>query len=237
MSTPRIEHRIFKTELRVAADGKPQIDGYAAVFNSETDLGYVRESIAPGAFTRAIKEKQDVRCLFNHDPNNVLGRTKSGTLILAEDNTGLKFHCDMPDTTIGKDVHAMIQRGDVDQCSFGFIVREEEVTYGEDAVVRVIKDCDLFDVSPVTYPAYPTTSVEARSNATILKTYKRDAEDGDPDDVDGGDGCGCDCPECVSGDCTGCTDEGCEDENCRCNMRSRRAAKLKTRLAEISLTM
>lgn len=176
MSTPRKEYRIFQTTVRAKADS-PQIEGYAAVFNVSADLGFLTERIAPGAFSRAIAEKQDVRCLFNHDPNNVLGRTKSGTLALSEDNTGLSYVCDMPDTQIGRDVHTMITRGDVDQCSFGFIVTKEEVTYNDDgSCTRQIQDCDLFDVSPVTYPAYESTSVEARSNETVLDTYKRDAE-------------------------------------------------------------
>lgn len=212
----RIEYRIFKTEVRSAKDGKPQIEGYAAVFNTQTDLGYVRESIAPGAFKDAIAEKQDVRCLFNHQPDHVLGRTKSGTLSLEEDNTGLKFRCDMPDTQMGKDVHSMIKRGDVDQCSFGFIVRDEEVNYDNaDYVVRTIKKCDLFDVSPVTFPAYPTTSVEARSNAAILKTFKRDDDPNGTNDPDGdemphkGDDdeekeCACRCRACYSAECEEC---------------------------------
>lgn len=175
MSTPRKEYRIFQTTVRAKADS-PQIEGYAAVFNVSADLGFLTERIAPGAFSRAIAEKQDVRCLFNHDPNNVLGRTKSGTLALSEDNTGLSYVCDMPDTQIGRDVHTMITRGDVDQCSFGFIVTKEQVSYNDDGTcVRQIQDCDLFDVSPVTYPAYESTSVEARSNETALNTYQRDA--------------------------------------------------------------
>jgi HK97 family phage prohead protease len=175
MSTSRVEYRVMKTELRAAKDDKPQIEGYAAVFNVETDLGYVRESIAPGAFKRAIVEKQDVRCLFNHQPDHVLGRTKSGTLALDEDNTGLHFTCDLPDTQMGRDVRAMILRGDVDQCSFGFIVRDEEITYGDDQAVRVIRDADLFDVSPVTYPAYETTSCEARSATEVREALKSKA--------------------------------------------------------------
>lgn len=172
----RKEYRIFTVEVRAKSD-TPQIEGYAAVFNTETNLGWLRESIAPGAFKRAITEGQDVRCLFNHDPNSVLGRTKSKTLTLTEDNTGLRFVCDLPDTTVGKDVRSMIMRGDVDQCSFGFVVTGEQVSYADDGTcTRVIQDCDLFDISPVTYPAYPTTSVEARSNGEVLQSLKRDAE-------------------------------------------------------------
>lgn len=183
MSTPRIEYRIFTSEVRAAKDGKSQIRGYAAVFNTPTDLGYVREQITPGAFKNAIDTKQDVKCLFNHDPNKVLGRTKNGTLRLKEDNTGLHYECDIDkDTSVGNDVHAHIDRGDVDQCSFGFVVRDEEMNYDGDKPLRTIKQADLFDVSPVTYPAYPTTSVEARSNALALKKFfKRDDEDDDPE--------------------------------------------------------
>lgn len=180
MSKPCIEYRIFTSEVRVAKDGKPQIRGYAAVFDAPTDLGWISERIAPGAFTDAIASGQDVKCLFNHDPNQVLGRTKSGTLRLKEDNTGLHYECDIDKgTSVGKDVHAHIDRGDIDQCSFGFVVRDEEMNYDGEKPLRTIKKVDLYDVSPVTYPAYPTTSVEARSNVTALQKFKRDDEDGD----------------------------------------------------------
>ena len=173
MSNNQREYRLFNVKVRSAQEGT--IEGYAAVFNTMTDLGWFREQIAPGAFGDAIAEKQDVRCLFNHDPNQMLGRTKSGTLALEEDNTGLKFTCSMPDTTIGKDVYAMIQRGDVDQCSFAFSVVDEEVTYDDNGMAtRTVKKCNLFDVSPVTYPAYPTTSVQARSIEETGKSLKRE---------------------------------------------------------------
>jgi len=240
--TAKREYRIFKTEVRAGKDSKPQIEGYAAVFNTETDLGYVRESIAPGAFKRAIAENQDVRCLFNHDPNNILGRTKSGTLALEEDNTGLKFRCDMPDTTIGKDVHSMIMRGDVDQCSFGFIVRDEEIKYGNngEGATRVIKDADLFDVSPVTYPAYPTTSVEARSNADALKSFRDDNPDNDEDGDAGSDHpymgdeeCGCCCRACYSAEHEECDMHMADGEQCsmseHVDMRSKELREAKTK--------
>jgi hypothetical protein len=223
----RKEYRVFKIEYRAPDGASPRAEGYAAVFNSETDLGYYREKIAPGAFTRALAEKQDVRCLFNHDPNHVLGRTKNSTLDLGQDNTGLKFSCDMADTSMGRDVHTLVKRGDVDQCSFGFVVRDEEVAYSDDgSVLRTIKDADLFDVSIVTYPAYEQTSVEARSREEVLKAYpKRSADE-----------CQCDCPECEEDNCEGCSDAECKDVNCRCMERSKTRAKLKTRLAEISMT-
>lgn len=148
------------TELR--AKGGNAIEGYAAVFNSQSeDLGGFRESIRPGAFSRAIREKQDVRCLFNHNSDTILGRTRSGTLRLLEDSTGLQFNCDLPDTQAGRDVREMIRRGDINQCSFGFVAQDD--TWSRDGKTRELVDVDLFDVSPVTYAAYPQTSVSARS--------------------------------------------------------------------------
>jgi HK97 family phage prohead protease len=219
MSTPKTEYRIFKSEVRASKGDNPQIAGYAAVFNTPTDIGYFREQIAPGAFTKAIADKQDVKCLFNHDPNKVLGRTKSGTLRLSEDNTGLKYECDIDQSTsVGKDVHAHIERGDVDQCSFGFVVRDEDVSYDDDGVAtRTIKQADLFDVSPVTYPAYPTTSVEARSNAEALKELKINKRDEDSDETDEEElACSCRCRACYSAECEECDKHinDCQADNC-----------------------
>jgi HK97 family phage prohead protease len=165
----KIEYRAFKTELRVMAD-KPCVEGYAAVYNVSTDLGGgYRESVNPAAFARALQEKQDVRGLFNHDANMVLGRTKSGTLRLSSDNTGLHFECDLNEADPeAMSVRAKIMRGDVDQCSFAFGCVQDQVTYNDDGSCdRELMDADLYDVSPVTYPAYDTTSCEARSVAAI----------------------------------------------------------------------
>src|SRR6266700_2864691 len=126
--TNTLERRTITAEVRASrADGKPtRLEGYAAVFNKFSEnLGGFKEKIAPGAFSRAITEKQDVRALFNHDPNFVLGRTASGTLDLSEDDKGLMFSCEMPDTTVARDLMALVERGDVNQCSFGFIVRAD----------------------------------------------------------------------------------------------------------------
>jgi HK97 family phage prohead protease len=158
---------INRAQLRAKPDS-PGASGYAAVFNQIADVGWFKEVIRPGAFSRAITEKQDVRCLQNHDPNVVLGRTKSGTLALKEDDEGLNFDCDFPQTQAAKDLHASMQRGDVDQCSFGFVVRkqqwiEEKLDDGSYTETREILDVDLLDVSVVTYPAYDGTSCEARS--------------------------------------------------------------------------
>lgn len=153
-------------ELRSAENGRT-ITGYAAVFGRQSELlggpGGFRETIRPGAFSRAIRERQDVRALFNHDARELLGRTRSGTLRLAEDRTGLGFEVDLPDTQLGHDVRTLIQRGDISQCSFGFTCVKDAWNAAGDR--RELIDVDLSDISPVTFPAYPDTSVSARALA------------------------------------------------------------------------
>ncbi len=152
-------------ELRLVGEDKeyPSLEGYAAVFDSwSEDLGGFREKIAKGTFKKAIKDG-DVRALFNHDPNYVLGRTKSGTLELAEDDKGLSFTVIPPDTTWAGDLYKSIKRGDISQVSFGFTVTKEEWKQNENAPdERTLLEVELFDVSPVTFAAYPQTEVQAR---------------------------------------------------------------------------
>ena len=159
-------------EVRAETDGEKKfISGYAAKFNKPSeDFGWFREIIKPGAFGRTLREGADVRMLINHDPNLILGRTKASTLQLSEDETGLKFRCDMPDTSYARDLHVSIARGDISQCSFGFITRKQvwvEETDPEDPdemnITRELHDVDLFDTSAVTYPAYPDTEVHDRA--------------------------------------------------------------------------
>jgi HK97 family phage prohead protease len=151
------------------------ITGYASVFNEETNIGgYYREVIRPGAFKRAIEEKHDVRALVNHDENLVIGRSKAGTLVMAEDKTGLRVEIVIPNTTIGKDLRVSMERGDVDQMSFAFVVRKESWQNPEDRVelpLREIEDVDLFDVSVVTYPAYEGTVANVRSAKDCYNDY------------------------------------------------------------------
>ena len=175
-------------ELR-ADDESRTITGYAAVFNSDADLGFFTERINPGAFKRAINEDQDVRALWNHDPNFILGRTKSGTLRLSEDKKGLRIEIDPPDTQVGRDMVESIRRGDVDQMSFAFqAVKESWTERKGDLPLRELDDVDLYDVSPVTYPAYEATSVGLRSAEDIYNEHiqSTDAQEcaGDDDDVD-----------------------------------------------------
>jgi HK97 family phage prohead protease len=160
------------------------LEGYAACFNllSSPLPGGFLERIQPGAFSRAIKSRQDVRALLNHDPNLILGRTKSGTLKIWEDTTGLAFSCNLPDTQVGRDVHSSVARGDIDGCSFSFAMRAED--WNEDGTERTLIDVDLFDISPATFPAYEGTQLQARSTAqgedlrAGLYTMKRDSPSG-----------------------------------------------------------
>lgn len=166
-------------EVRAASgDAVSTIGGYAAVFNQETLIGGgswgFREQIAPGAFDDAIRD-DDVRALFNHDPNYLLGRNVAGTLRLKSDKTGLKYDVDLPDTAAGRDVKTLVERGDVSGSSFGFVVEEDEWIDGKvekdgrmTLPLRTIRKASLFDVSPVTYPAYPQTTVSARSKAAAI---------------------------------------------------------------------
>lgn len=151
--------------------------GYASKFDNITTIGGMfREVIRKGAFKRAIQEEQDVRALVDHNPSLILGRTKSKTLSLEEDETGLRVEIILNDTNVGVDTRKHIERGDVDQMSFGFVVRKQSWTAGKDKepTLREILDVDLFDVSVVTYPAYENTEIGLRMKndaASILKEY------------------------------------------------------------------
>jgi HK97 family phage prohead protease len=168
-----IERRVASAtlSLRSAPKGVASpgiLEGYAATFNSwSNDLGGFKEQIQPGAFDRALRQNQDVRCLVNHDPSLVLGRWKSGTLGLTTDARGLRFTCQLPDTTAGRDIHTLVKRGDLTQCSFAFRIAPNGDSWNRQRTERTLTDLDLMDVSAVTYPAYEDTSVSARSRNYI----------------------------------------------------------------------
>lgn len=151
-----------KIDVRAAGDSGRKIGGYAAVFNSETDIGgYFREKIAPGAFAEAIKT--DVRALIDHDSGRVIGRTTAGTLRMVEDEAGLAVEIDLPDTTDGRDLATLIERGDISGMSFGFMVTKQSWDETGDVPLRTIEAVDLFEVSVVAFPAYDDTSIAMRS--------------------------------------------------------------------------
>jgi len=179
MSNKREQRCAGITELRVDAQegGLPVIEGHAAIFDSlSQDLGYIfpfKEKIRSGAFSASIV-RDDVRALWNHDPNYVLGRNRAGTLELAESEKGLKVRIHPPDTTWARDLTESIKRGDVTQMSFGFIVESEAWTIESGQDVRTLEQVKLFDVSPVTFPAYLDTDVGVRSALNSYEKYKQE---------------------------------------------------------------
>lgn len=151
--------QITQFNRRDATDEQPaQIKGYASVFNSPTIIaGCWKEQIEPGAFSKTLSE-DDVRALFNHNWDHVLGRTKSGTLVLNEDDHGLAFDVNLPQTTTAKDLAVSMERGDINQCSFGFVPTVDEWDYTDpDMPMRTIKEVRLYEISIVPLPAYDDT--------------------------------------------------------------------------------
>lgn len=152
-----IERRNASLEIR--ASGR-HLSGYASVFDTETRINGGRELIRPGAFTRTLAESEDILALADHDPTRVLGRTRSKTLRLSEDSTGLHFDLDAPDTQHGRDMLELVKRGDAGGMSFGFVIVDDELHHD----LREIREVQLFEISIVSaHPAYPTTIVQARS--------------------------------------------------------------------------
>ncbi len=185
---PERETRVLEGQVELRAESeneKPKVRGYASIFNRESEnLGsdkyQFREIIQPGAFDDVLKD--DVRALLNHDPNFILARSKNGegTLKISTDETGLYYEFDAPDTQAGRDLTESLKRGDIDQSSFSFTVanggqkwEETEDSEGRTFIKRTItKVARLFDVSPVTYPAYPDATVALRS----LQEFRAEAQ-------------------------------------------------------------
>lgn len=162
-----IERRNYTIEsitFEEREDNRKHLVGHAAVFDGEFDTGYFVERVASGAFSKSLK-KDDVRALWNHDPNYVLGRNKAKTLTLREDEKGLLVDITPPDTQWARDLVVSIERGDVTQMSFGFEPLDIEWIRGEKNKpdTRILKEVRLWDVSPVTFPAYVDTDIAARS--------------------------------------------------------------------------
>ena len=186
------EVRFIPHEMRVKSEegAARKIVGYAAKFNSlSEEMWGFREQIAPGAFTEALK-KSDVRALFNHDPNYVLGRQSAGTVTLTEDDVGLFYEIDPPDTQWARDIVSSIERGDIAESSFAFSMSGgvEEWDDSAQPAIRTIKSVgNLYDVSPVTYPAYPEATTGVRSGQEIYEEHQNErAEDQEEETPDYG---------------------------------------------------
>lgn len=161
-----LERRTF-SEVRTAGR---RLEGYAATFASEADLGGFRERIAPGAFRGSLSG--DILALLDHDPGKVLGRSRTGTLRLNEDAQGLAFSLDVPDTSAGRDVLALAERGDLGGMSFGFLVPEG----GEEwqGRTRTLRSIDLREISVVSaWPAYEGTEIALRAQSRVSLQLRR----------------------------------------------------------------
>jgi uncharacterized protein len=174
-----------EVELRSDSEGREYIEGYAIVFNELShDFGGWRERISPDAINGA--DMSDVVALFNHDYDKLLGRSVSGTLKMIVDERGLKYRILKPNTTLGNDVYELIKRGDVRGSSFAFTVDEDGTNWersGDTIVRNVTKFKRIYDVSPVTNPAYPdtTSNIAKRSFEEFINTDQKQTE---PDKIE-----------------------------------------------------
>lgn len=167
------ETRIIPVELRqeTGSDGSPRLVGQAIVYNRlSLDLGGFREAFMPGSLTRSL-ERQEVVALWQHNPALVLGRTGNGTLVVEDTAESLNFVLTPPETTWARDAMVSVERRDVHQMSFGW----NPVANGEDwrmdggELLRIVREADLAELSLVTFPAYPQTSVELIQRAAELR--------------------------------------------------------------------
>jgi uncharacterized protein len=177
-----IDFTITKAETRNEGKEKKYIiEGVAAVVNKTADLGWFEEIILPGAFD-GVLDDEDTVCLINHESSLVMARNKSTMELFITDDGNLGYRCEFPNTSIGQHYYNAIQRGDIRKSSFGFTVDREGHTWswaqepGQKDLRTISKIKRLYDVSPVTYPAYADTKVEARSIWEAAKAEKPQAE-------------------------------------------------------------
>ena len=164
---PEIERRAAAGT--VSASGRT-LSGYAAVFDSSTRIGGYTERIAHGAFADSLASGRDVLALLDHKPDSLLGRTRSGTLKLAEDAKGLRFDLTLPDTQAGRDLVALAERGDLGGMSFGFVATDEH--WLDD--IRELRAVELHEISVVqSWPAYQQTEVSLRARPACFVTNPR----------------------------------------------------------------
>jgi Escherichia/Staphylococcus phage prohead protease len=164
-----IERRAQAIEIRAAGR---QLTGHAAVFDVEAKLPGFVEVLKPGAFAETLRGNHDILALADHDPTKLLARTRSGTLRLNEDDKGLKFALDVPDTQTGHDILTLAQRGDLGGMSFGFTISKDGETWRGSR--RELRNINLVEISVVSaWPAYPETSVIARARPPVRLVMAR----------------------------------------------------------------
>lgn len=176
IETRRLTVNDFEVRQGPAGDGM-SFSGYAAVFNSDSEPLPFIERIMPGAFRKSLKSRNNIRMYLNHDSSMLLATSRAKTLRLEEDQRGLKVEADLPDTTIGRDLSTLIQRGDVDSMSFGFSVPPKGDSWSDDGSVRELKEVRLYEVSVVTgFPAYQATSASVRSLDMLAERTAADVD-------------------------------------------------------------
>lgn len=149
-----------RASIELRAKGR-KLEGYAAVFGSDTRIHDFTEVILPGAFAETLGQGRDILALADHDQRAVLARTRSGTLRLAEDTRGLHFDLDVPNTSFGRDILELAERGDVGGASFAFTVAKDGERWTDDR--RELRAVTLHEISIVSaWPAYDGTVVQAR---------------------------------------------------------------------------
>jgi len=165
-------------ELRDAAEGNGMgFVGYGAVFNSDSEPLPFTERIAPGAFSRSLRSRNEIKMFVNHDTTQVLASKRAGTLRLSEDSYGLRVEADLPDTTAGRDMAFLIKRGDVADMSIGFSVPRGGDSWSDDGATRELREVRLHEVSIVTgFPAYAATTASVRSLDGLVEATGLEAD-------------------------------------------------------------
>jgi HK97 family phage prohead protease len=167
-----------RVTLEERAGSPPSLQGYCVVYYRADSPGTefelwpgAFERVMPGAFHESLRDGDDVRCFFNHSPNMILGRTKAGTLTLADFEKGLRYTCRLPATTAGKDVAESIRRGDVSGSSFAFTIRPGGEAWAKEGErdIRILTRLKLHDASVVVVPAYEDTTVGLRAAGELVE--------------------------------------------------------------------
>jgi len=219
-------YKATRLEVRKSADGSMQLVGTAIVFDSESqDLGGFVEICSYEAVQKSLKRNPDVFMLWQHDSSQPLARVKTGSLTVTLTRTGLDFTATLPNSPLGQNAYQAVKDGTVDSVSFGFSIEpngDEWIVEGE-KVIRILRDINVGEISPVTWAAYLAPHVDVRScPASLRSKLKRESDDTDEDiddteleDDSEEDRCSCECSSCQEGDCEDCTndDEDCEDNN------------------------
>lgn len=177
MKQERRNYECGNLEIRTAENGEKIIKGYAAKFNVlSRKLGWFFEKIERGAFAGSISDDV-VKALFNHNSSYPIGSTRNGTLSLKEDEMGLYCEITLPNTTGGNDTYESVKRGDVDGMSFSFFTKDDKWETDEQGrQIRTLREVELIEVSPVTFPAYPQTSIGIRSYDEVFEEHRSQSE-------------------------------------------------------------